>query len=84
MALSIKNPKAEQLALEVARETGETMTQAVIHALEERLERVRGSKKTRNLEETIIEISARCSQLPDADPRTVDQILGYDRHGIPK
>ena len=42
MALSIKNRKAEVLAAEVARETGETRTDAVIHALEERLARLRG------------------------------------------
>lgn len=36
MGLSIKNPKAEKLAREVAREAGESITEALIHALEER------------------------------------------------
>lgn len=83
MALSIKNPKAEQLAVEVARETGETMTQAVIHALEERLERVRGSRRSPELKETILEISRRCATLPDLDKRSPNQILGYNRRGLP-
>ena len=34
MALSIRNPKAERLAREVAERTGESLTQAIIHALE--------------------------------------------------
>jgi antitoxin VapB len=37
--LNIKNPKAHELAVEVASRTGESLTDAVIHALEERLER---------------------------------------------
>ena len=83
MPLSIKNPRAEQLALEVARETGETMTQAVISALEERLERIKGRRTAPHLVDVIQEISKRCSSLPDQDNRSARQILGYDRHGIP-
>lgn len=37
--LNIKNPRAHELAREVAARTGETLTEAVIHSLEERLER---------------------------------------------
>ncbi|HLG43944.1 MAG TPA: type II toxin-antitoxin system VapB family antitoxin [Nitrospirales bacterium] len=81
MALSIKNPKAEQLAGEVSRETGETMTQAVIHALEERLERLRGRKAGRDLADVIMDISRRCSSLPDVDARSPKQILGYNATG---
>ncbi len=39
VALNIKNARTESLAHQVARETGETLTQAVTRALEERLER---------------------------------------------
>jgi antitoxin VapB len=83
MALSIKNPRAEQLAAEVAKETGESMTQAVITALEERLERVRGRRSSASVVDAILEISARCSALPDLDSRSADEILGYDGHGLP-
>ena len=41
MALNIKNPEAHKLAEELARRTGENMTEAVTQALRERLERVR-------------------------------------------
>ncbi len=81
MALSIKNERAERLAGEVVKETGETLTQAVIRALEERLERLRGRKIVPSTAEAILEISRRCSALPDQDPRRPDEILGYDESG---
>jgi antitoxin VapB len=40
MTLSIRNPRAEKLAREVAAESGESLTEAIIHALEERLVRL--------------------------------------------
>jgi antitoxin VapB len=42
MALSIKNPEADRLARELAAATGETLTEAVLNALRERLTRQRG------------------------------------------
>ena len=81
MALSIKNPQAEQLAAKVTEKTGETITRAVIVALEERLERLTGARRVPDLEKAIMEISRRCSVLPDLDSRTPDQILGYNKRG---
>ena len=31
----------------------------------------------------ILEIGQRCAALPDLDARPPDEILGYDRHGLP-
>jgi antitoxin VapB len=76
--LSIKNRKAENLAAEVAKETGETLTDAVIHALEERLERIRGTRTSPDLVCDILEISKRCAALPNLDKRSSDEILNYD------
>ena len=81
MALSIKNPIAERLARQVASETGEGLTQAIIFALEERLERLKRHRTAPDLVETLLAISRRCSALPDLDPRSSDEILGYDEHG---
>ena len=83
MALSIKNPKAERLARELADESGENMTQAITNALAERLERIRGCRTATDLAEEIIKISARCSMIPDQDQRSPDEILEYDRNGVP-
>ena len=84
MALSIRNPKAEKLARELAAESGENITQAITHALEERLERIRGRSTATDLAEEIMKISKRCSAIPDRDQRTPDEILGYDQTGVPQ
>jgi antitoxin VapB len=42
MALSIKHPEADRLARELAARTGETLTEAVVVALRERLTRETG------------------------------------------
>jgi len=46
MPLSIKNPEADRLARALASQTGETITQAVINALRDRL-----SRQTRRIDE---------------------------------
>ena len=82
MALSIRNPKAEKLAREVATISGENLTQAILHALEERLERLRGRRTTLNTAQEIVAISQRCSSLPDIDQRSPEEILNYNQSGV--
>jgi antitoxin VapB len=41
MALNIRNAEAERLAAELAKQTGESKTEAVTQALRDRLARVR-------------------------------------------
>lgn len=84
MALSVKDPEADRLAREVAARTGETLTTAVVVALRERLARLRGRPRRRRLREELREIGQRCAQLPTLDDRSADEILGYDRHGLPR
>jgi antitoxin VapB len=81
MALSIKNPETEALAQEVARQTGESLTQAVTVALKERLVRLSGQRQRPDLEASLLEIARRCSALPDCDERSPDEILGYGDRG---
>lgn len=81
MALNIKNAAAERLAREVAAQTGETLTEAIQHSLEERLERIKGRRSAPDLVETLLAISRRCSSLPDLDDRNAEEILGYDETG---
>lgn len=82
MALSIRNERAEKLAREVAEASGENLTQAVIHALEEKLERLRGQRTVTDTAREIMKISMRCRALPDLDTRPPDSILGYDENGV--
>ena len=84
MALSIRNPRAEKLAREVATESGESITEAIIHALEERLVRLKGRHSTTEVADEIMKISIRCRALPEKDRREADEILGYDEMGVPK
>jgi antitoxin VapB len=81
MGISIKNDKAEKLARQVSAETGESLTEAIIHSLEERLERLKGRRSAPDLAETLMAISRRSSSLPDLDVRDVEEILGYDEKG---
>ncbi len=83
MALNIKDPATEEAVRALAARTGETVTLAVRRAAEERLQRVRQHQTGRSLAAEILEIGARCAALPDVDRRSADEILGYDRHGLP-
>jgi antitoxin VapB len=85
VSIRIKDLEAERLILELARRTGESITQAVREAVRERLERMPPSE---------IEVAFRKRKLAtllayfDALPRqnehlTNDEILGYDEAGLP-
>lgn len=83
MALSIKNALTERLARQVARETGESLTEAVQRALKERLERLPERHHGRIMAEKLEDILRRVDALPTLDTRPEDEILGYDKQGIP-
>ncbi len=83
MALNIRNPEAEKLAAALARLTGETKTDAVTKALRDRLARVRRERAGRPLADELDDLAAQCARLPLLDPRSEDEILGYDHTGAP-
>jgi antitoxin VapB len=84
MPIHIKNDEAEQLAREITRTTGETITQAIIVALKERLQRLRGRRQAHTVREKLKLVLDRVDQLPDLDNRSADEILGYGQHGVPE
>lgn len=84
MALCLKNPEAERLAKEISRATGESMTQAIITALQERLQRLKGRRQARSAAEKLEQILKRLDQLPTLDQRSADEILGYGETGVPE
>jgi antitoxin VapB len=81
MAISIKNPRAEELVKELVGETGESYTEAIIRALDERLARVRGRRRVKYVREAVQALCLQCRALPDLDARTPDEILGYGETG---
>jgi antitoxin VapB len=82
MALNIRNPETEQLAAALAKLTGETKTEAVTKALRDRLTRLRRERTRHRLADELDAIGRHCASLPILDPRSDDEILGYDDRGV--
>jgi antitoxin VapB len=68
----------------VARQTGESVTEAIRKAVEERLERVRARRIARSFVEDIQDILRRVDALPPLDNRSEEEILDYGEHGMPR
>jgi antitoxin VapB len=89
MALNIKNADVERLAAEVARLTGESKTEAIRRALEERRQRLKGcgvgarrARVLRFLQSKVwptLPQGERGRRLTRAEE---DAILGYGREGV--
>ena len=85
MPLSIKDARTESLARDLARRTGETITDATRKALEERLRRLGGGpRQERLLLEDLMAIRQRCAALAVVDARSLEEIIGYDAQGLPR
>lgn len=82
MALNIKDPETDRLARELADLTGESITDALKHAVEDRLIAVRrtAAQSKPDLREIIERGRARAT----LDERSEDEILGYGADGIPR
>ncbi len=79
--LNIKDAEAHALAAELAKIEGKSLTQVVKEALREKLERDRDRRG--GLADRLLEIGAQCAALPVLDPRSADEIIGYDEFGVP-
>jgi antitoxin VapB len=84
MALNIQNTETEKLAETLAQLTGESTTEAVTRAIQDRLARLRREGTRKRLADQLDEIALRCARLPVRDPRAADDILGYDELGLPR
>ena len=86
VGILIKRPETEEKIRQLAERTGETITDAVDRAVDERLARVAGSTRSGRvdwdrLEELISKVrSTRAinAQLTD------EEIVGYDEIGVPR
>lgn len=83
MALSIKNDEADRLARELAATTGETLTDAVVAALRERLARER-ARQGAGIADRLRRLAAEVADLERLDHRPPEAIVGYDEHGLPR
>lgn len=86
MGVFIKNPKAEAKIRELAARTGESLTEAIERAVDERLAKLGPppGRKGRVDREKLAELLAYFDSLPVDDPRSPDEIIGYDEYGVPK
>jgi antitoxin VapB len=84
MGLSVNNPEALELASALAARTGESVDEAVVRALRERLERTPEPSESDRRWRKALEIARECAALPDLDLRSPDEILGYDEYGVPR
>ena len=82
MAFSIKNDDADRLARQLAATTGESLTDAVLIALRERLQREQARRQV-GAASRLRRLAAEVATLPVIDVRPVDEILGYDHRGLP-
>jgi len=89
MALNIKNAEVERLASEVARLTGESKTEAIRRALDERRRRLRtvstGSRRARVLrflEKRVWPTVPKAQFGRRLSREEEDEILGYGRGGV--
>lgn len=83
MSLNIKSAEAHELAGELARLTGESMTKAVTQAIRERLEREKRRRDKDALVAKLLAIGRRCAAYPRRDHRSLEEFL-YDERGLPR
>lgn len=82
MPLNIKDDTTHHLARELATLTGESLTKAVKHAVQDKLKVVK-QQRTSSLADELDRIALHCASLPQKGNSTSDEILGYDENGLP-
>lgn len=85
MPLSIKDEQTDALARRLVSLTGETLTEAVKQALQERLEREARRHDRRELAARLLAIGQRCAAHVGAPRHALDHgELLYDDQGLPR
>jgi antitoxin VapB len=84
MVLNIKDGETDRLARELAAEAGESITVATRRAIEERLARIRARQSVGPDGDGLDEFIRRGRERATLDARPIEDILGYDEHGLPR
>ena len=84
MALNIKDVRTDHLARELAKLTGQSITQAVAEALEEKLQAERRRRGKKINRDEVMKLVREIASAPVLDPRPPEEILGYDERGLPR
>jgi antitoxin VapB len=84
------DPDTERLANQLAEATGKPLPMIVKEAIAAKAEAVGVSLRERkrlsgqDLIDRMTAISDRCAGLPVLDPRSPEEIIGYDEFGVPR
>jgi antitoxin VapB len=86
MGVIIKNAATEAKIRKLAKRTGETLTQAVERAVDERLARTAPERRKGRVDRAkLAKVLAYFDSLPRINEHlTDDEIIGYDENGLPK
>lgn len=85
MGMNIKNPEAERLVRELAALTHQSLTGAIIEAVQERLGRLKQAGAPGGLAERLMAIGRDCAPRLKEPFRSADHgDLLYDERGLPK
>jgi antitoxin VapB len=85
MSMNIKSPEAHELATELARLRGVTVTKAVTDALQRYLEQERKRRSRNGLAAELVRIGKRCAAHVTVPTLSSDHgHMLYDEHGLPR
>ena len=82
MALNIKSEEAHRLAQEISAATGESLTETVTKALRARLTDLGDAGDLQLVLAEVRDLQTFVARLPERDPRTNEEIIGYDPRGL--
>ena len=80
--MNIRSAKVDEIVQRLARLTGEDVETALERAVEERLSRVAPPMPV-DRKTAINSFFEKASSLRVLDPRPADELVGYDRFGLP-
>jgi antitoxin VapB len=90
MSINIKNREADRLLAELKRTTGKGASELVLNLLRKEHARIARESRPRPDKAEVERILAATREMqrlwresPVIDPRTPDEILGYDENGLP-
>lgn len=84
MAILIKDPETDRIVRELAARTGETITEAVRKAAEERTRSLPEAQQERVNRVQLAALLDEIRTYPVIDNRTPDDIIGYNSSGLPQ
>jgi antitoxin VapB len=91
MGLNIKKASTEAAIRELAERTGESLTDAIEHAVLEKLNQLKSETRGDTLEAMLerlrpLQDSLKAKQFDPTDKRTARELIDelYDEHGLPK